>query len=117
MKAAVLTEWKKIEYKEVPTPQVGEEECLVKVKYAGVCGSDVHIFQGHHPTAKAPVILGHEFVGVVEKMNTNKVTDIKVLTTIANGKTYFIELPCGTILEVYPVLNDMDRDYTNSTEG
>lgn len=78
MKAAVLTEWKKIEIKEVPLPELKENECLIKVSYAGICGSDVHIYGGHHPTAKAPVILGHEFVGVVERINTSKPTSIKV---------------------------------------
>ncbi len=64
MKAAVLTQWEKIELQDLPVPDIGEEECLIKVKYAGICGSDLHIYSGHHPTAEAPVILGHEFVGV-----------------------------------------------------
>jgi 2-desacetyl-2-hydroxyethyl bacteriochlorophyllide A dehydrogenase len=78
MKAAVLTEWERIEVKEVPVPELGEEEILIKVKYAGVCGSDVTIYKGKHPTAKTPVILGHEFTGVIEKISSSKRTDLKV---------------------------------------
>lgn len=68
MKAYVLTEWEKLELQERPIPQLNEGECLIKVKYAGICGSDVHIYGGHHPTAKPPVVLCHEFMGTVEKI-------------------------------------------------
>ena len=92
MKAAVLTEWEKIEMQDVPVPEIAAEECLIKVKYAGVCGSDLHIYKGHHPTAKAPVILAHEFVGTVEKINTKTATHIKV------GDRVVVEplISCGT---------------------
>jgi threonine dehydrogenase-like Zn-dependent dehydrogenase len=39
--------------------------------YCGVCGSDIGIFSGEHPRAKAPLILGHEFVGVIEEVAGN----------------------------------------------
>ncbi|SDD47770.1 2-desacetyl-2-hydroxyethyl bacteriochlorophyllide A dehydrogenase [Paenibacillus sp. UNCCL117] len=71
MKAAVLTEWQRIELQEVPVPEIGEDECLIEVTYAGVCGSDVHIYKGHHPTAVTPVIPGHEFTGRVAKASTD----------------------------------------------
>ncbi len=72
MKAMVLTDWEKLELQDAPVPELHEDEALIKVKYAGICGSDVHIFTGHHPTAKAPVIMGHEFIGTVEKINSKK---------------------------------------------
>lgn len=50
-------------------PEAGSGEVLIKVAYAGVCGSDMIIYQGVHPRAKAPLIMGHEFSGVVEKGN------------------------------------------------
>lgn len=68
MKAAILTDWEKIEFKSVPKPKIKKGECLIKVLYAGVCGSDIHIYSGHHPTAKTPIVLGHEFVGMVEEI-------------------------------------------------
>ncbi len=69
MKAAVTVEWNKMEVQETPIPEPGPGEALVRVKLAGICGSDVHIFQGHHPTAVSPVAQGHEFVGTLEKVN------------------------------------------------
>ncbi|MBB3125409.1 2-desacetyl-2-hydroxyethyl bacteriochlorophyllide A dehydrogenase [Paenibacillus rhizosphaerae] len=78
MKAAVLNEWEHIEIKNVAVPELCDEEVLIKVTYAGVCGSDVTIYKGKHPTAKTPVILGHEFTGVVEKVNSSKRSDLKM---------------------------------------
>lgn len=48
-------------------PAIGDGEVLIKVAYAGICGSDMFIYQGTHPRAKAPLIMGHEFSGVIEK--------------------------------------------------
>ncbi|MDF2921832.1 MAG: zinc-binding dehydrogenase [Paenibacillaceae bacterium] len=77
MKAAVLKEWQQVQVQDVPVPQLGEEEVLIKVKYAGVCGSDVTIYKGKHPTARTPVILGHEFTGTIVQVNSGKRTDLK----------------------------------------
>jgi len=68
MKAAVLKEYNKIEWQEVPTPSVKENEALIKVKYASICGSDQHIFTGEfHPRTQLPLIPGHEFAGEIVK--------------------------------------------------
>ncbi len=48
----------------LPTPTAGEVR--VKVKYANICGSDVHIWHGHNPFAKYPRVIGHEFFGVID---------------------------------------------------
>ncbi len=50
---------------EVREPQCGEGEVILEVKYAGICGSDLTIYQGKHQRAKPPTILGHEFSGIV----------------------------------------------------
>ena len=47
-------------------PELGAGEVLIKVAYAGICGSDMFIYQGTHPRAKAPLVMGHEFSGVIE---------------------------------------------------
>ena len=68
MKAAVLTQYGKIEWKDVPTPSISDDEALVRVKYASICGSDQHVFRGEfHPRTSVPMIQGHEFGGVIEK--------------------------------------------------
>lgn len=48
-----------------PIPRVREGWVLIKVAYAGVCGSDMTIYQGKHPRARAPLVMGHEFSGTV----------------------------------------------------
>jgi len=63
---------------EMPTIQ-SADEILIQVKTVGVCGSEVHAFEGTHPYRKAPVILGHEAAGDVvsigEAVTTFKVGD------------------------------------------
>ncbi len=63
MKAAVIEQKNSICLKEVPIPEIGEGEALIKLRYCGICGSDIHVLRGEHPTAQFPVVPGHEFVG------------------------------------------------------
>lgn len=67
MKAARFYEaGRPLEVEEVPVPEIREDEALVRVRAAGICGSDVHIvFEGITPTAFTPITLGHEPAGVV----------------------------------------------------
>jgi D-arabinose 1-dehydrogenase-like Zn-dependent alcohol dehydrogenase len=51
---------------EVPTPDPGPGEVLVRVHACGVCASDLHVVQGITPAAHLPITLGHEAAGVVE---------------------------------------------------
>lgn len=72
MKAIVLEANKKLSVKIVPNPQTINNECLIKVKYAGICNSD-------YPRAYSdgayfyPLIMGHEFSGTVEKAGLDTV--------------------------------------------
>jgi len=69
MKAAVIREYGKIAMEEVEKPALLDNNVLVKVKYASICGSDQHIFKGEfHPRTKLPLIPGHEFAGVIEEV-------------------------------------------------
>ena len=45
----------------MPEPQEGEVR--IRVRYAGICGSDLHIFHGYNPFVSYPRVIGHEFVG------------------------------------------------------
>jgi (R,R)-butanediol dehydrogenase/meso-butanediol dehydrogenase/diacetyl reductase len=66
MKAAVLTAYNHVEWKEVETPVCSAGEVLIRVSYASICGSDQHIFIGEfHPRTHTPMIMGHEFAGSV----------------------------------------------------
>jgi 2-desacetyl-2-hydroxyethyl bacteriochlorophyllide A dehydrogenase len=67
MKAAVLHAPNNLKVEEVATPEINSHEVLVKVKYCGVCGTDYHICNGTFPIGNLPLILGHEYSGVVAK--------------------------------------------------
>jgi D-arabinose 1-dehydrogenase-like Zn-dependent alcohol dehydrogenase len=69
MKAAVILHPNKIETQEVPLPQPASGELLVRVMASGICGTDVHIFQGEY-LGSYPIIPGHEFAGAVEKVGS-----------------------------------------------
>lgn len=93
MKAMVLEEPKKLVYKEVPVPEIGGKEVLVKVKYCGICGSDWGSYLGKYDDEVAclPISTGHEFWGIVEKVGPD-VQKIKVGDRVACD----ICLTCGT---------------------
>lgn len=68
MEAAVLEDWLDIKLQEVAVPAVGTDDVLIRVSRAGICGSDVHIYNGDNPIAKTPVIQGHEFMGTIAEI-------------------------------------------------
>lgn len=65
MKAIVYENPQVVEYREVQKPEIPENYVLLKNAFAGICGTDLNIFAGTHPRAKAPLILGHEFSATV----------------------------------------------------
>jgi len=69
MKAAVIREYGKISTEDVKKPEMGNDDVLIRIRYASICGSDQHIFKGEfHPRTKLPLIPGHEFAGIVEEI-------------------------------------------------
>jgi threonine dehydrogenase-like Zn-dependent dehydrogenase len=72
MKAAILEKYNEFRVGEKLVPEMKENEVLVRVKYASICGSDQHLYKGDfHPRSKLPFTPGHEFAGVVEKVGSN----------------------------------------------
>ncbi len=76
MKACILRspaaiETNPLEFIEVPTPEPGTGEVLVRVRACGVCRTDLHVIEGELPPRKSPVIPGHQVVGAVEKQGEN----------------------------------------------
>ncbi len=65
MKALVLVEYGKLGIREVPTPQPGPGEVLVRVEACGICGSDVHGLDGSTGRRIPPLIMGHEAAGTI----------------------------------------------------
>lgn len=77
MKAAVVVATEQVEIQDIPVPAHGDDEVLIKVRVAGVCGSDLHLFKGTHAFRKPPAILGHEVAGDVVRIGRN-VTRFKI---------------------------------------
>ncbi len=78
MKSAVFYGKHDIRIQEHEMPAVGPKDVLIRVKACGVCGTDVHIYEGDKGAAEVtpPTILGHEFSGIVEKVG-EAVTDYR----------------------------------------
>jgi L-iditol 2-dehydrogenase len=90
MKAAVWHGGKDVRIEEVPDPKFNTDEVLVRVKSVGICGSDAHAFEGKSKRRVPPLILGHEFAGVVADVGT-RVHDFQ------NGDRVVVEptISCG----------------------
>lgn len=90
MKQVVITAPLKYEVQQVPIPSPCENEVLVKMMAASVCGSDMHLFLGENPMAKYPRIPGHENAGIVEKVGKN-------VSTVKPGDRVVVDLviSCG----------------------
>ncbi|MBQ7919929.1 MAG: zinc-binding dehydrogenase [Lachnospiraceae bacterium] len=73
-KVAVLTALEKVEIKEYPMPEVGDDDILVKVEGCGICGTDAHEYK-RDPFGLIPVALGHEGTGEIVKMGKNVKVD------------------------------------------
>ena len=88
MKAALLVEPKRLEIREIPMPEPGDRDVVVKIDAVGVCGSDVHIYAGEInwnidaegnviSLETSPQILGHEITGRITQVGS-EVHDISV---------------------------------------
>lgn len=65
MKALVLSAYKKLELQDLAQPQPGAGEVLVRVQACGICGSDVHGYDGSTGRRIPPLVMGHEAAGIV----------------------------------------------------
>jgi L-iditol 2-dehydrogenase len=66
MKSLLLSEYSHLEIADLPLPAVGPGEVLVRVEACGICGSDVHGFDGSTGRRIPPIVMGHEAAGTVE---------------------------------------------------
>ena len=92
MKAAIFDGQCGVQIIDRPLPEIGMAEALIKVKYVGICGSDITIYTGKNPRAKVPLIPGHEIVGEIVKISEVKDGNFKVGDRIAVLPT----LTCGS---------------------
>lgn len=70
MKALQLTNYKRLEIADVPEPVMGAEDVLIAIRACGICGSDVHGYDGSTGRRIPPMVMGHEAAGVVEAVGS-----------------------------------------------
>jgi len=70
MKALVLSAYKQLDLVDMPAPQPGADELLIRIKACGICGSDVHGYDGSTGRRLPPIVMGHEAAGIVEAVGS-----------------------------------------------
>src|SRR4030042_152799 len=99
MQQAIMIQPGKIEYREVPVPQLSPDEVLIQVMRIGICGSDIHVYHGLHPYTSYPVVQGHEVSGVIAEVGP------RVKELGRGDKVVFMpQVTCG---ECYPCRHGM----------
>lgn len=96
MKALLLTEYKHLSLTDVPMPEIGPEDVLVKVRACGICGSDIHGYDGSTGRRIPPLVMGHEASGDIAEVGANvkswKVGDrVTFDSTVSCGRCYFCQ--------------------------
>lgn len=91
MKALMLREYGQLEIVDVPVPVPAPDEVLVHVKACGICGSDVHGYDGSSGRRIPPIVMGHEAAGTVAVVGSN-VSDIREGDRVTFDSTIY----CGS---------------------
>ena len=71
MKALLLTDYKQLELTDLPQPDVGPDDVLVQVAACGICGSDIHGWDGSSGRRIPPLVMGHEAAGTVAAVGSD----------------------------------------------
>jgi L-iditol 2-dehydrogenase len=71
MKALLLTEYLKLQVTEMAEPAIGATDVLIRVRACGICGSDVHGFDGRSGRRIPPLVMGHEAAGTIEAIGAD----------------------------------------------
>jgi L-iditol 2-dehydrogenase len=68
MKALLLSDYRKLSVVDMPVPEIGDGDVLVRVRACGICGSDIHGYDGSTGRRIPPLVMGHEAAGVIERV-------------------------------------------------
>ncbi len=90
MKAMLLSQYKHLEVVDMPKPEVGDNDLLVEVRACGICGSDIHGWDGSSGRRIPPLVMGHEAAGVVAAVGAD-VANFKV----GDRVTFDSTVSCG----------------------
>ncbi|GAB3373537.1 zinc-dependent alcohol dehydrogenase family protein [Amycolatopsis echigonensis] len=83
MRAAIVDRPGEIRVGEVPDPKPGERQVVVKVGACGICGTDLHIADGHFPPTPYPIVPGHEFSGEIVELGADVPAEWKLGDRVA----------------------------------
>lgn len=94
MKAMVLTDYQKLEFTDFEKPELGPNDVLMQVRACGICGSDIHGYDGSSGRRIPPLVMGHEAAGIVtdvgDKVSRFKRGDhVTFDSTVSCGKCFF----------------------------
>src|SRR5277367_3557877 len=94
MKALLLSQYKQLDIVDLPTPQPAEDELLIRIQACGICGSDVHCFDGSTGRRIPPIVMGHEAAGLIHAVGANvkgyhEGDRVTFDSTISCGQCYF----------------------------
>ena len=90
MKTLLYPEWDRVEVADRPRPSPAADEVVLRVAACGLCGSELEAFKSHSPRRTPPLVLGHEFCGVVDEVGADG-GGIRVgLKVVSNAL-----VPCG----------------------
>ncbi|KNH19233.1 sorbitol dehydrogenase [Priestia megaterium] len=100
MKAVMKVEpgYDKMLLKTIPELGVQKNQVKIKVAYTGICGTDIHTFTGQYKNSQTPVVLGHEFSGIVVEVGGD-VTKVKVGDKVTSETTFVTCGECDYCLE------------------
>jgi L-iditol 2-dehydrogenase len=124
MKAAVTRFAKNLKIENVPVPEIEAHEVLIKVRACGICGTDLHIYNGHFP-APMPLIQGHEFSGEIVEVGSavtgvSKGDRVTADINISCGKCFFCrmgqKLFCEHIVQLGVHINGAFAEYVKAPE-
>lgn len=116
MKALLLSAYNKLEVTDLPTPVAGTGELLVRVAACGICGSDVHGYDGSTGRRIPPIVMGHEAAGVVVQIGRDvegfrKGDRVTFDSTIYCGECAFCQLGEVNLCDNRQVLGVSCGDY------
>jgi L-iditol 2-dehydrogenase len=116
MDALLLKEYMQMEMADVPKPVIGADDVLVRVKACGICGSDVHGFDGSTGRRIPPLVMGHEAAGVVVETgvkvrNLPGGTRVTFDSTVSCGACFFCRRGQINLCENRQVLGVSCGDY------
>jgi len=91
MKALLLSQYKHLEMTDLPVPRAEPDEVLVRVAACGICGSDIHGYDGSSGRRIPPIVMGHEAAGRIAAIGSR-------VTGFAEGDrvTFDSTIYCGT---------------------